>query len=167
MCSVQDEVPRTDTGMNTIWYGESGSDIEKEMSDAEIISSPSSSRSSRLAAASSVSSGSTLPPGNSHRPPCRLESGRWQTRNSLSRDITQAITRTGIYRNMESMVPTARISRWPGSSHIPSHGADTTIVSDGPDNRWQRRTDVRGRSDDEMSGKAKRIHRRRLFPISR
>src|SRR5690348_420838 len=51
---------------------------------------PSSSTSSRIKAASGVSPGSTLPPGNSHSPPMGLPAGRWasNTRPSASTSAT-------------------------------------------------------------------------------
>ena len=56
---------------------------------------PSSSRSSRIIAASSVSADSTLPPGNSHFPECDITLDRFATRYSpISFCIRPATTRT-------------------------------------------------------------------------
>src|SRR5438128_3356155 len=56
---------------------------------------PSSSSSSRISAASGVSPGCTLPPGNSHRPARCLPSGRWASSTRPSGSISAtAATRT-------------------------------------------------------------------------
>ena len=70
----------TETGTNSITNGESPSRRLRRGSPTPVTSRPSSSLSSRFAASSSVSPGSSLPPGNSQHPPCRLCRGRRQSR---------------------------------------------------------------------------------------
>src|SRR6185312_8522644 len=61
------------------------------------VSMPSSSRSSRISAASGLSPSFTLPPGNSHSPAIALPSGRWasSTRPSASTSATATTRMTG------------------------------------------------------------------------